>query len=75
MLENFEKKSAKYLYDNFGIRGFGRYRIHELKKQYDERDNMDPYGLFFQAVMDWNGSFSQSNQSEEYTRESRRKFF
>lgn len=64
-LENFEKKSAKYLYDNFGIRGFGRYRMHELKKQYEERDDMGPYGLFFQAVMDWNGSFSQSNQSEE----------
>lgn len=64
-LENFEKKSAKYLYDNFGIRGFGRYRIHELKKQYEERDDMGPYGLFFQAVMDWNGSFSQSNQSED----------
>ena len=64
-LENFEKKSAKCLYDNFGIRGFGRYRMHELKKQYEERDDMGPYGLFFQAVMDWNGSFSQSNQSED----------
>jgi len=63
-LENIEKKSAKYLFNNFGIRGFGRYRIHELKKQYDERDSMNPYGLYFQAVMDWNGSFSQSNQSE-----------
>lgn len=64
-LENFEKKSAKYLYDNFGIRGFGRYRMHELKKQYEEKDDMGPYGLFFHAVMDWNGSFSQSNQSED----------
>jgi hypothetical protein len=64
-LENFEKKSAKYLFNNFGIRGFGRYRIHELKKQYDERDDKGPYGVFFQAVMDWNGSFSQSNQSED----------
>lgn len=64
-LEEFEKKSAKYLYNNFGIRGFGRYRIHELKKQYNERDNMAPYGLFLQAVTDWNGSFSQSNQSED----------
>ena len=64
-LENFENKSAKYLYNNFGIRCFGRYRIHELKKQYDERDDMGPYGLCFQAVMDWNGSFSQSNQSED----------
>ena len=64
-LENFEKKSAKYLFNNFGIRGFGRYRMHELKKQYDERDNMDPYGLFFFFFIDWNGSFSQSNQSED----------
>jgi len=64
-LEGFQKESAKYLYNNFGIRGFGRYRMHELKKQYNERDNMGPYGLCFQAVMDWNGSFSQSNQSEE----------
>ena len=64
-LENFEEKSAKYLYDNFGIRGFGRYRMHELKKQYEERDDMGSYGLFFHAVMDWNGSFSQSNQSED----------
>jgi hypothetical protein len=64
-LEKSEKGSAKYLFNNFGIRGFGRYRIHELKKQYDERNDMGPYGLFFHAVMDWNGSFSQSNQSEE----------
>jgi len=64
-LENFEKKSAKSLYSEFGIRGFGRYRMHELKKQYEERDDEGPYGLFFQAVMDWNGSFSQSNQSED----------
>ena len=64
-LENIEKNSAKYLYNNFGIRGFGRYRLHELEKQYNERDNTGPYGLFFQAVMDWNGSFSQSNQSED----------
>jgi|GEM_PF-1798643 len=64
-LENFEKKSAKYLLNNFGIRGFGRYRIHELKEQYNDRDNMSSYGLFFHAVMDWNGSFSNSNQSEE----------
>ncbi len=63
-LQNFEKGSVKYLFDNFGIRGFGRYTIHELKKQYEERDAKGPYGLFFQAVMDWNGSFSQSNQSE-----------
>ncbi|MDD2680760.1 MAG: hypothetical protein PHE20_01500 [Patescibacteria group bacterium] len=64
-LENFENKSAKYLLNNFGIRGFGRYNIHELKKQYNERDNMEPYGVYFQGVMDWNGSFSQSNQSED----------
>lgn len=64
-LENFEKNSVKYLYDNFGIRGFGRYRMRELKTQYEERDNMGPYGLFFQAVMDHNGSFIQSNQSED----------
>jgi len=64
-LENFENKSAKYLYNNFGIRGFGRYRMHELKKQYEERDDIGSYGLYFQAVMDWNGSFSQSNQSED----------
>ncbi len=64
-LEKYENQSAKYLYGNFGIRGFGRYRIHELKKQYDERDDMGSYGVFCQAVMDWNGSFSQSNQSEE----------
>lgn len=64
-LENFEKGSAKYLYDNFGIRGFGRYGIHELRKQYEERDSLDSYGLYFQAVMDWNGSFSQANQSED----------
>lgn len=62
-LENFEKKSAKYLYDNFGIRCFGRYGARELKEQYEEKDNMGPYGLYFQAVMDWNGSFSRSNQS------------
>ena len=64
-LENIEKNSAKYLYNNFGIHGFGRYRLHELEKQYNERDNTGSYGLFFQAVMDWNGSFSQSNQSED----------
>lgn len=64
-LEDFEKNSSKYLYNTFGIRGFGRYRMHELKKQYEKRDDMGPYGLYCQAVMDWNGSFSQSNQSEE----------
>jgi hypothetical protein len=64
-LESFENKSVKCLYDNFGIRSFGRYTIRELKKQYQERDNMGPYGLCFQAVMDWNGSFSQSNQTED----------
>jgi len=64
-LESFENKSVKYLYDNFGIRSFGRYTMRELKKQYQERDDMGPYGLCFQAVMDWNGSFSQSNQTED----------
>jgi hypothetical protein len=64
-LEFFEKKSAKYLYDNFGIRGFGRYKVHELATQYEERDDMGPYGLFFHGVMDWNGSFSNTNQSED----------
>lgn len=63
-LEGFEKGSVKYLFDNFGIRGFGRYRLHELKKQYEERENMGPYGVFFQAVFDSNGSFVNSNQSE-----------
>ena len=33
-------------------------------KQYDQRHDMGPYGVFFQAVMDWNGSFAQSDQSE-----------
>lgn len=64
-LENFENKSAKYLYNNFGIRSFGRYTMRELKKQYQERDDMGPYGICFQAVMDWNGSFSESNQTED----------
>lgn len=64
-LESFENKSVKYLYDNFGIRSFGRYTMRELKKQYQERNDMGPYGLCFQAVMDWNGSFSQSNQTED----------
>lgn len=64
-LENFEKTSTKYLYNNFGIRSFGRYSVRELKKQYREIDEMGPYGLDFHAVMDWNGSFSESNQSEE----------
>ncbi|MEI8197910.1 MAG: hypothetical protein WCI73_18600, partial [Phycisphaerae bacterium] len=63
-LENFEKTSAKYLYNNFGICGFGRYRTYELIKQFKERDSMDPYGLFFHSIFDWNGSFSQSNQSQ-----------
>ncbi len=64
-LENFQKGSAKYLLNNFGIRGFGRYSINELKEQYNKKDDMGSYGLYFQAVMDWNGSFAQSNQSEE----------
>lgn len=64
-LERFENKSVKYLYDNFGIRSFGRYTMRELKKQYQERDDMGRYGLYFQAVMDWNASFSQSNQTED----------
>lgn len=64
-LEQSQKDSVKYLFDNFGIRGFGRYSIQELKKQYLDKDSMHPYGLYFQAVMDWNGSFSYSNQSEK----------
>lgn len=64
-LENFEKGSAKYLFDNFGIRGFGRYHFRELREQYEERENVGPYGVYFQAVFDWNGSFVNSNQSED----------
>jgi len=64
-LEKHESGSAKYLFDNFGIRGFGRYEIHELKKQYKERENTGLYGIFVQGVMDWNGSFINSNQSED----------
>jgi len=67
-LENREVGSAKYLFDNFGIRGFGRYEIHELNKQYRERENMGPYGIYYQAVMDWNGSFINSNNSEDLGR-------
>jgi hypothetical protein len=62
-LEDQRKGSVKYLLNNFGIHGFGRYRGPELRKQYDERDNMGPYGLFFQAAMDWNNSFSGSHES------------
>ncbi len=62
-LEDQRKGSAKYLLNNFGIHGFGRYKGPELRKQYDERDNMGPYGLFFQAAMDWNNSFSGSHES------------
>jgi hypothetical protein len=62
-LEDERKGSAKYLLNNFGIHGFGRYGVPELIKQYDERDNMGPYGLFFQAAMDWNNSFSGSHES------------
>jgi hypothetical protein len=50
--------SVKVLYNQFGIRHFGRYPENVLLEQYKERDSSaKPYGVMFSAVADHNGAF------------------
>lgn len=53
-LEMRNPGAAKALYEQFGIRNFGRYPVSILTAQFLERDDKEkPYGVFLNAVFDY----------------------
>lgn len=57
-LEAVHPGASRTLYDEFGIRAFGRYPLTALIQQYRQRDDAHkPYGVVVFPVDDWNGHF------------------
>lgn len=59
-LEDFQKGSTEFLYQNYGIRNFDRYPWDLLINQVKEHGNKEkPYGVIIGPTSDHNGAFSQ----------------
>jgi len=47
---------CKYLYENYGIKNFGRFSQETWLDQYEEREKSKPFGLVVVSRDDWNAS-------------------
>ncbi len=58
LLKDLSADAPKALHDEFGITHFGRYPTEVLHRQYEERENQDPYGIVLFPYADHNGAFT-----------------
>lgn len=65
-LEKEVPGAGSELFHQFGIADFARYPIEVLRKQYENKDNVeDPYGIMLYPRSDWNGAFYHEDEMIE----------